>query len=250
MRKILLLGLIMGLMLSYSGCTPDEPDQPTESANTVVNMNFNHFMDNAPVEIDTMKYINTNGDTFSMRTIKYFITRLTFHRDGKSDVVLGDMHYVEHAIPASESYTFENKIPSGVYTGISFTYGFINADNISNRFSAPPEYQMFWPENMGGGYHYQKLEGQYLDNGIRKFFNFHSGGLDKTDYSINMVLPNSGFEVVNNEVSIELDMEIKNWFNSPVVWDFAYFGAAIMGNHEAQETIQQNGTNVFTCTVN
>jgi hypothetical protein len=250
MKKILLMSLATALVLSFSSCNNDDPDPVVEVTNTVVKMNFNHFVDGAPVEIDTMKYINTNGDTFSMRTIKYFITRVTFHRDGKSDVMLGDMHYVEHALPETESYTFESKIPDGTYTGVSFTYGFTNTDNISYMFDTPPEFQMFWPENMGGGYHYQKIEGQYLHDGVKKFFNFHAGGLDKTDYSIKITLPNSDFTVTNNEVNIELDMEIQNWFKNPVVWDFDYFGAAIMGNHEAQATIQKNGADVFSATVN
>ncbi len=238
------------MTFGFSSCKNDTPQPTVENTPTVVNINFHHFVDGAPVEIDTMKYINAHGDTFSMRTIKYFITRVTFHRDGKSDVVLPDMHYVEHAIPTTEAYQFENKIPSGTYTGVSFTYGFVNADNKSNMFTSPPEFQMFWPENMGGGYHYQKIEGQYLDNGVKKFFNFHAGSLDKTDYSIAIDLPNSGFEVVNNQVQIDLDMEIQNWFKNPVDWDFAYFGAAIMGNAEAQATIQKNGKDVFTGTVN
>ena len=249
MKKILLLSFVATLILGLSNCTPDDPE-PEEVKNTTVHVNFNHFMDGNPIEIDTMKYNNTNGDTFSMRTIKYFISRLTFHRDGKSDVVIKEHHYVEHAIPETESYTYESKIPEGTYTGISFIYGFVNEDNISYMFDEAPEYQMFWPENMGGGYHYQKLEGQYLDNGVRKFFNFHSGGLDKTDYSIKMVLANSSFTVKNQEVNIELDMEIQNWFQNPLDWDFAYFGAAIMGNHEAQAAIQKNGVDVFSATVN
>ena len=55
---------------------------------------------------------------------------------------------------------------------------------------------------------------------------------------------------MNNQVQIDLDMEIQNWFKNPVDWDFAYFGAAIMGNAEAQATIQKNGKDVFTGTVN
>lgn len=249
MKKTLILSFAAILILGLSNCKPDETT-PEEVKDTTVHVNFNHFVDGVPVEIDTMKYINTNGDTFSMRTIKYFITRLTFHRSGASNVVINEHHYVEHALPETESYTYSGKIPDGVYSGVSFTYGFVNEDNISYWFDEAPEYQMFWPENMGGGYHYQKLEGQYLHNGVRKFFNFHSGGLDKTDYSINMALPNSGFEVANKEVNIELDMEIMNWFKTPIVWDFDYFGAAIMGNHEAQSAIQKNGVDVFTATIN
>ena len=249
MKKIFIWSIAIGLLVGFSGCNDDVDDVP-EEGNTEVTMNFHHFVDGTVVDMDTMRYISANADTFSVRTIKYFVTRLTFHRDGKDDVVLSDMHYVEEGMDETKSHIYGTKIPSGVYTGISFTYGFINAENISYMFPSAPEYQMFWPENMGGGYHYQKIEGQYYVTGVKKFYNFHSGALDKTDYSINVVLPNSGFEVVNNEVTINLTMEIQNWFKNPNVWDFDYFGAAIMGNHEAQGAIQQNGVDVFTASVN
>jgi len=250
MKKILVYSIFASLLIGFSGCGEDPIEDPTEPKTTEVTMNFHHFVDGSVVDMDTIKYINANGDTFSIRTIKYFVTRVTFHRDGKENVVLKDMHYVEEGLENTKSYVFENKIPDGTYTGISFTYGFTNADNISYMFPSAPEYQMFWPENMGGGYHYQKIEGQYLKDGVKKFFNFHAGGLDKVDYSINVVLPNSDFQVQNNQVTINLTMEMQNWFKNPVVWDFDYFGAAIMGNHEAQGVIQKNGADVFTCAVN
>jgi hypothetical protein len=249
MKKILLWSAAALILVGYSGCKKDDPEEP-EVANTEVQVNFHHFVDGSVVEMDTLKYLSALGDTYSVRTIKYFITRLTFHRSGKSDVMLKDMHYVEEGLDDTKTHVYSAKIPSGTYTGVSFTYGFVNADNISYMFANPPEYQMFWPENMGGGYHYQKIEGQYLVDGIRKFYNFHSGGLDDVDYSIHIDLPNSGFTVVNNQVTIDLTMEIANWFSNPTDWDFDYFGAAIMGNHEAQETIQKNGVDVFTATIN
>lgn len=247
MKKLVVWSVAI-LLLASAGCKDDEVIE--ETRDTIVNIHFNHLMDGVPVEMDTMKYYNANGDTFSMRTIKYFITRLTFHRSGKDNIVLSDMHYVEHAIPETENHTYTQMIPSGNYTSVSFTYGFVATENLSLMFGVPPENQMFWPENMGGGYHYQKLEGQYYENGEKRFFNFHSGGLDKVDYSINVPLDNSSFATANNEVNIELNMEIMNWFKNPVVWDFAYFGPAIMENHEAQEAIQKNGVDVFTATIN
>lgn len=250
MKKLLVWSLASIMLIGYSGCAEDSPEDPTDSKTTEVTVDFHHFVDGSVVDMDEIKYINAHGDTFSVRTIKYFISRVTFHRDGKDNVVLKDMHYVEEGIEDTKSHIFESKIPDGTYTGVSFTYGFVNDDNISYMFPSVPEYQMFWPENMGGGYHYQKIEGQYLDGGIKKFYNFHAGGLDKVDYSINIVLPNSEFQVQNNEVKIDLTMEIQNWFKTPENWDFAYYGAAIMGNHEAQTAIQKNGTDVFTCTVN
>jgi len=139
MKKFIVWSIAAVLLVGYSGCSEDPPEEPTEAKTTEVNMNFHHFVDGSVVDMDNIKYINANADTFSIRTIKYFISRVTFHRDGKSDVVLSDMHYVEEGLDDTKSYTFENKIPDGTYTGISFTYGFINADNKSYMFPDAPE---------------------------------------------------------------------------------------------------------------
>ncbi|UTW64848.1 hypothetical protein KFE94_09140 [bacterium SCSIO 12643] len=236
-------------ILTFSHCKKDTIPEPNEIANIMVKMNFNHLLNHNPVEMDTIKYVNSNTDTFSIRTIKYFISRVTFHRDNKADIVLKDFHYVDQELPESLTHIFKDLIPEDSYSSVSFTFGFTNTDNTSNMFTTAPEMQMFWPENMGGGYHYQKLEGQYLDHGIKKFFNFHAGGLDKIDYSIHIQLANSNFQVKNDQVQIDLNMEIQNWFKNPVNWDFSYFGAAIMQNHEAQQTIQKNGHDVFTASI-
>jgi len=244
------IGLLASiLILSFTHCKKDTIPEPHEVANIAVQMNFNHLVDHFPVEMDTMKYINANSDTFSIRTIKYFISRVTFHRDSKTDVILKDMHYIDQGIPESLTHIFNDKIPEDTYSTVSFTFGFTHTDNKSNMFTTAPVMQMFWPENMGGGYHYQKLEGRYLDNGIKKFFNFHAGGLDKVDYSIQVKLPNSNFQVKSAQIQMDLNMEIQNWFRNPIHWDFSYFGAAIMQNHEAQQTIQKNGQDVFTATI-
>ena len=241
--------IIISSTILLAHCKSEIPDPVTPTANTTVGISFNHLVNGLDVQLDSLMYQNANGDTFSIRTIKYFISSITFHRQGLSDIVLDDIHYVDQSITNSLDYICGNKIPSGSYTGISFTIGLKNAQNISNQFTSGPEFQMFWPENMGGGYHYQKLEGRYLDQGIKKFFNFHAGGLDNVDYSISMTLPQSGFTTQTNSVHIQLDAEIQNWFNDPVIWDFSYFGAAIMQNHEAQQTIQKNGWNVFSAIV-
>lgn len=249
MNKIFTWIILSSILITFSNCKKDSIPNPQESAKTVVKMNFNHLVNHLPVEMDTVKYINANNDSFGIRTIKYFISRVTFHRDTKTDVTLSDFHFVNHELIETLTHEFSQKIPEDSYSSISFVVGFVNTDNKSNMFTSAPEMNMFWPENMGGGYHYQKLEGQYLDNGIKKFFNFHAGGLDQTDYSVKVTLPNSNFKVQNGAVTIDLSMEILNWFQNPVNWDFSYFGAAIMQNHEAQQTIQKNGLDVFSVSI-
>jgi hypothetical protein len=250
MSKLFTWCILISILLSFSHCKKESIPEPRETANTAVKMTFNHLINQFPVEMDTLKYLNANNDTFSIRTIKYFISRVTFHRNAKPDIILSDFHFINHDISETRTHEFSEKIPEDYYSEISFIVGFINTDNKANMFSTAPEMQMFWPKNMGGGYHYQKLEGQYLDQGIKKFFNFHAGGLDQTDYSIQITLPNSNFNVKNDSVLIDLNMEIQNWFQNPINWDFSYFGAAIMQNHEAQQTIQKNGLDVFSITIN
>jgi hypothetical protein len=250
MKTLIYISISLGLLLSYTGCKKDEIEEPIQTATTTVKMNFNHYVDGTPIVMDTLSYTIANGDTISIQNLKYFISALTLHRANESEIVLFDKHYVDEEIPETLTYTFGEKVPSGQYSGISFTYGFTNADNKSGMFTSTPENLMFWPEPMGGGYHYQQIDGQYLDNGVKKFYNFHTGSLDNTDYSIKVILANTAFTVKNNTVTIDLQMEIQSWFANPVEWDFDYYGATIMGNHEAQAIIQDNGHDVFAAIVN
>ena len=107
---------------------------------------------------------------------------------------------------------------------------------------------MEWPVPMGGGYHYMKLEGEFIAGLTESFFNFHSGGLDGNSYEVVVDLSDQPFSVAN-ELNIDIKMEIQNWFTNPVDWDFTYFGTGIMGNHEAQETVQKNGRDVYSFAV-
>ena len=107
---------------------------------------------------------------------------------------------------------------------------------------------MLWPNTLGGGYHYMKLEGRYVDNyGEQKFYNTHTGGLNSSDYSINYL-----FDIDNSESNskIFIDMNINNIYNDPV-YDFNYYGSAIMSSEVAQSVIQVNMLeDVFSVSVN
>jgi hypothetical protein len=244
---------IIGLLflVNLFGCNKDK-SAPLQTASPDVDLHidFHHFVNDLPVSIGSMEYVNANTDTFSIKTIKYFISRLTLHRTNADSVLINHHFYIDQSLNETLSKVIPNVLFEGEYNAISFTVGFHTEDNISNMFTSNPEYQMYWPSNMGGGYHYQKLEGQFLNQGISQNFNFHAGGLDQVDYSIRVKLDQPTFQVTSKELNLNLNMEIQNWFTSPVIWDFAYFGSAIMQNHEAQATIQKNGHDVFSVIVN
>ncbi len=211
-----------------------------------LHVSFSHVVNGSPVQLDALVYQNNLGQEFSLKTIKYFISRVKLYRAGNTVIALPDIHYVDIRLPETLNYTFAGKIPAGDYTGLSFVYGLIPEENISGRFTQPPESLMEWPEPMGGGYHYAKIEGVYRTPSEEGFFNFHSGMLDGVAYEIHVDRTNQPFTLSEDKAVVNLQMEIQNWFQNPNDWDFAYYGPAIMGNHEAQKAIQENGGDVFS----
>ena len=118
-----------------------------------------------------------------------------------------DIHYVDTDLPETWEYALLDKIPAGNYDSISFTFGISEEKNQSLMFVNPPESYMFWPELLGGGYHYMKLNGKWenLESNILPF-NFHLGigqirdpetqeiiGFEQNYFRVS--LPNSAFSI-------------------------------------------------------
>ena len=240
MRPIYFFIALMGFFIS---CDKDEPNPN----NIDVNLQFLHLVDNAPVELNQLIYKNALNQDFSIKTVKYFVSGFKLYKTDGSVLSFDDIHYIDIYDEESLNYTLTDKISGGDYSGISFIHGLAKDENISGRFTEPPESLMEWPEPMGGGYHFMKLEGEYIS--AENYFNFHSGGLDGEAYEVHIDLNNQPFTVTGNELNLQIRMEIQNWFTNPVDWDFTYFGPGIMGNHEAQQTVQKNGANVYSFAV-
>ncbi|MEZ5147907.1 MAG: hypothetical protein R2759_12810 [Bacteroidales bacterium] len=128
----------------------------------------------------------------------------------------------------------------------------------------PPEKDMFWPEFLGGGYHYMKLNGKWLPAGqtspnysIRLlgrgqvYYSYPDSITGTSDNQFNVSLPASGFTILADEtVEIQITMNVENWFNDPHIYDHDIYGGYIMQNQEAMEMVKQNGHNVFTIQIN
>jgi hypothetical protein len=94
-----------------------------------------------------------------------------------------------------------------------------------------------------------KLDGSY--NSDSTFYNTHTGGTMGADYSfynaddISLTVDDD-----LGNVSININMEINNWYNSPKQIEFSNYGMGIMMNMMMQMDIKMNGiTDVFSVTV-
>ena len=134
--------------------------------------------------------------------------------------------------------------------------GLDTAKNISNAYNNEAWFgEMEWPEigmngvDMGGGYHYMKIEGDFNDS--ISGYGTHTGGTMGRDYSFNH-LENISLFIDDDlgDVSVNINMELNNWYSSPNQIVFSSYGNGIMGNMQMQMDIQMNGiTDVFSVTV-
>ncbi len=214
----------------------------------IVEVEFIHLNNGDNLVLDKVKYTNAVGQDYSIKTVKYFISKITFYNANGNDYISSDIHFVDIREIETLSFKLSSKIPYGNYTGLSFVYGLLPEDNITGSLGLALDRLMEWPVPMGGGYHYLKLEGSYKGSTGSNFFNFHAGSLDGKDYSIPINFSVNNLLVKDKELKLNLIMNIDNWFKNPINWDFEYWGSGIMGNPEAQATVQKNGTDVFSIT--
>jgi hypothetical protein len=248
----------------FISCKRDDIVDDTKKCGRI-KLAFAFNIDGQAMEVDTLKYTNAAGNEYLVNEIQYFVSDVILHKsDGSSTMIKAweDIHYIDSDLPSTWSWNVPDSIPIGDYTSISFTFGISAAKNISYMYVNPPESNMFWPDILGGGYHYMKLNGKWKDTtGLVVPFDFHLGigqeyhsGVIVVD-SISAYVQNyftvdlegSAFSIAENETrEIEIIMNVDSWFATPHVWDHNYWGSYIMQNQAALQTVKENGFDVFT----
>lgn len=249
------------LLLVFSACKKDPDPVVTEMGN--VKFTFDHRVDGNLIKWDTMCYVNAAGNEYSVYEIQYFISRVRFYKNGgAAKEIAGFYHYIDNQIPESLSWVPEEQFAVGQYDSISFTFGFNQIDNSTVQFLNAPEAFMFWPEEMGGGYHSMKMNGKWKDTnnvvvgfgvhlGMGQLYNGNNTDIDSiyafVDNSFVVSIPSSSFTVKNGATTtINLHMNIEEWFKNPNVYNHNQYGGGIMQNQEAMGKISQNGKDVFS----
>ncbi|PKR82140.1 hypothetical protein CW751_02030 [Brumimicrobium salinarum] len=227
-------------------CKKDNSEPASDPSPITVDsyLRFHHKVDNQAVVFDTVMYINEFGNTFSIETIRYFISNVVFVRSNGDEVHIADAIYVDAREEGFKDKKITSPISNGDYTELRFTFGLDSTMNQTGTFSNFPEAAMEWPMMMGGGYHYMKLEGRYEESGSYNHFNFHTGPLNNNKNYFQVELPLS-FNVSNGSFDISLGMEIQNWFKNPNTFDLTTISNGMMGDQNKQELVKNNGFDVF-----
>lgn len=236
--KIITVILGVGLVLTLAQCKKEEQDPPQ----IVAQIELQHFVGSEALEMDVIKYTNAAGNEFSVKRLLYYL----------SGIVLEDENGVRHTIDGAYYVDIEDAstlqfaldfVPQGKYKKLEFSLGLVPELNVFGNLPNTVENSaMFWPEQMGGGYHFMKLEGHYnTDSSEVAGYAMHIGtNPTRVDFEFNQ-----GYTLDVNNISIELRMNILEWFQNPVTYDLNQ-GNYSMGNAALMLDLTNNGKDVFT----
>jgi hypothetical protein len=245
------------LLSIFSGCNKKESPAPESSK---IILNFTHYNNGVPQEYDTMKYENAAGNQYLVNEIQYFISDVRLqYSDGNTQLLddWKDIHYVDSDLPETHTWPVFDELQAGDVETIVFTFGITAQKNNSLMFVNPPERDMFWPEVLGGGYHYLKLNGKWRTPEDQIYpFDFHlgigqiyAGGVVHVDSITGFVqnhfdveLPGSSFTINEGEsIEAEIRMNVENWFQNPNIYDHNNWGGDIMQTQAAMQLGCENG---------
>ena len=229
-----------------------------------IDLNIGYEINGQPLVTDTLCYTNEAENLFLITEIQWFLSdiqlldqngnwRALKQREALDSIAEQTEHifYIDTDIPESQTL-HGKKIPTGHYSALRFTFGLDEHDNYTGLFNDPPESDMFWPDVLGGGYHYMKLNGKFAAPQSRlKPFAIHLGigqNEDCTEFYQNyfiVELPIDFDVKPNADNHLDLTMVIDNWFRNPHTIDFNELGSGIMQNQNAQRLLNGNGKDVF-----
>lgn len=227
-----------------------------------IQINFQHVIGSEDLQLNNLNYTNSAQNLYQINEVKYFVSKIYFiTEDDKMVKVTQDdgIHYVDLNYPNTATWLLKD-IEEAEYKYVQFVFGLDEEDNSSNKFPNPPECNFFWPQHLGGGYHYMQINGKWQPpTGDLKNFNFHTG-IGQL-YHSNVMAIDSIYAFVHNYISLTvpvdfivkkgkttnliMQMNIDQWFKDPYVYDHNVFGSSIMQNQNAQSIIKANGRDVF-----
>lgn len=262
--KLLIAGIFLpAIIIGFTGCEDDDTnDAPTQAQknNYLVSINMKQVVAGAALELNTPNkpYTNKKGQTYRVSRLQYLISDITFNKVGGGAITFEGYHYVELADTNTLVYQLSEKIPEGDYSSIGFTFGFDEEDNINNAYADLNILNWNWPTSgmfgdLGGGYHYMRLEGNYDSLGKEKIFKTHMGTA-RNNSTTPAIFENNhlSIELANSEITVSKDlsfdlvMDINQWYENTYEWDFNIYNAPIMPIYDAQKRLNENGSTVFS----
>lgn len=218
-------------------------DDPLIEKKGNITFGVSYFIDSDSLTRDTILFTNAAGNKYSVNHFEYYLSGFSFQKSDNSIHSTNDVFYVNIKKSETNNITIQN-IPVGDYKTISFYIGLDSIRNQSNYLPNTIEnVNMAWPDAMGGGYHFIKLEGYFLDKtGTKQDGYAMHLGTNKNLIKIEITHP---FSINENTINKKLLMNINEWFKNPSNYDFDIDGNYSMGVDGAMSKLARNGKDLF-----
>lgn len=227
---------VLVIITGAVGCKKNHAD----SGNLQLKLTYR--IDSKQLEFDTMLYVCDAGYDYEVTRLNYYLSGFVFSMQDGSSYSSNKVFYIDARQASMNTISFE-KFPSGTCTQINFSVGL---DSVKNQTDSLPmtfdNINMGWPDMMGGGYHFMKLEGHYRDSSINYGFAMHLG---KNKNLVTVTVGNPVIVRDGNAAEATLCMNINEWLRNPLIYDFKTDGSYSMNNDTAMHKLCTNGTDIF-----
>jgi len=204
-------------------------------------LSISHQVDSKPLLFDSLAYKNAAGEKYSISRLQYYLSDIRFYAQGKMLFHTDTILYVDAAQSASLRWV---NIPVAHYDSISYLIGIDSTHNFHDKlWPTMQNVAMEWPQTMGGGYHFLKLEGHWQD--VNSFTGF-AAHLGTNPYLVHGNLSCSLDAKAGNVLKINFVMNVNEWFTHPFVFSFNADGVYTMGNAKLMQKLADNGGDVFS----
>lgn len=232
--------------------TPPEPlpeAQNQADTNGFLEIHIENTCNNLPVDLQsTSTYTNTNGDTYSISTLMYYISNVKLYSSLTDSFIEAESYYLVNQANSNSLHLMVKGVPRKNYDKISFLIGVDSKRNTSGAQTGAldPIHGMFW--TWSTGYIMAKLEGSSPQSGAaNQGLAFHIGGFSGVNSAVrqvNLNFPNTANVTPTHTPVLTLNADINSWFGGSSTIDFSTVHT-VTSVSATSKSIADNYANMF-----
>lgn len=186
---------------------------------------------------DNSILVNPAGNHYKIDKLQFYISNLKLFKNNIKKFQSDKIVYLDPQTDKFGSFLVEN-IPVGNYDKITFDLGLDSAKNTDLALPSSIENNnMSWPTAMGGGYHFLKMEGHYLDGSSTwQGYAVHLGRNENLPH----VTITTGLNQTRIQNQYNLIFNINQVFGSPNIYDLLTQPSYTMSDSIAMSKIKIN----------
>ena len=163
--------IFLTLLIMYS-CSENDSD------NTFINFKFDHKWNETTINSEdfySIQFQNSFGNMLSIERLRYLISDIQITNNDGESYSLNEHNLIDLEDNSSLNFESSQTVKSGLYSNISFVFGFRDEYNIDGAYTDLNTASWNVPIILGGGYHYMQLDGKYIsNNGNESGYNYHA----------------------------------------------------------------------------